>query len=121
MPTPDPAIVAHPTDSADLDTGPGTGPGAGLDPIERPQTFTIRCMECADTYGSHLPNCPDVIAAGYDTAGRGAFSSRVYPAVGSSFCVHENAFRALDFYSRLGPVALHLEDGRVVSFLDLDD
>uniref|UniRef100_UPI0018EA38DE hypothetical protein n=1 Tax=Glycomyces salinus TaxID=980294 RepID=UPI0018EA38DE len=68
---------------------------------------------------SHLSNCPGVLAAGYDTAGNGAFSSVVYPEAGKSFGKHESAFGALRFYSIWGPVELHLADGRTFSIHDL--
>ncbi|MCD0443454.1 hypothetical protein LO763_07420 [Glycomyces sp. A-F 0318] len=92
---------------------------ANLDPPTEPQSFTIRCAECADERNSHLPHCPGVVAAGYDSPGLGAFSSTVYPSVGGNFCKHESAFGALRFYAIWGPVELHLEDGRVIAFDDL--
>jgi hypothetical protein len=111
MSTPDPAIVAHPTDNTKPDPPHAVGTA---------QSFTIRCMECGDDLGSHLSDCPGVIAAGYDTAGNGAFSARVYPQPGTSFYKHASALSALRLFSMIGPVALHLEDGRVIDFLELD-
>ncbi|THV35728.1 hypothetical protein [Glycomyces buryatensis] len=107
MSTPDKAIVAHPTDKSKHDSG-------GV-----PQSFTIRCAECADDLGSHLPHCPGVIAAGYDTIEVGAFSSTVYPKAGGNFCTHDNALGALRFYLMFGPVELHLADGSVFTMEDL--
>jgi hypothetical protein len=107
MSTPDSTIVAHPTDRAKRDS------------LAAPQSFTIRCAECADTEDSHLPHCPGVVAAGYDTVGTGAFSSTVYPKAGGNFCSHESALGALRFYLMFGPVELHLADGSVFTFEDL--
>jgi hypothetical protein len=90
-----------------------------FDPPTDPQSFTICCAECASEPGSHLPDCPGVVAAGYDSPGLGAFSSTVYPSVGGNFCKHESAFGALRFYALWGPVELHLQDGRVIGFDDL--
>lgn len=67
MSTPDPAIVAHPADNTKPDS------------LVALQSFKIRCAECADEFGEHLPDCPGVIAAGYDAPGLGAFSSTVSP------------------------------------------
>jgi hypothetical protein len=100
-------IVAHPAGRANLDTS------------AEPQSFTIRCAECADALGAHLPNCPGVLAAGYDAPGLGAFSSTVYPAVGANFAKHQSALSALRFYLMWGPVELHFADGRVITFEDL--
>lgn len=105
MPAP---IVTHPTGKANFP------------PLNEPQSFTIRCAECADEFGAHLPHCPGVLAAGYDSPGLGAFSSTVYPSVGGNFCKHQSALSALRFYSRWGPVELHLQDGRVIGFDELD-
>lgn len=99
MSTPDAAIVAHATDKAKPDS------------LTEPQSFTIRCAECADDLGAHVSHCPGVLAAGYDSPGLGAFSSTVYPSVGGNFCKHESALGALRFYSIWGPVELHLQDG----------
>ncbi|MEU6859819.1 hypothetical protein AB0B28_13220 [Glycomyces sp. NPDC046736] len=107
MSTPDSVIVAQATDK--------TKP----DPFAEPQTFTIRCAECADDLGSHLPHCPGVIAAGYDAPGLGAFSSTVYPNVGGNFCKHESALSALRFYALWGPVELHLANGHILNCMDL--
>ena len=106
MPTP---IVAQPTGNSKLQ------------PPTEPQPFTIRCAECADDLGEHLPECPGVLAASYDTAGNGAFSSTVYPRAGGNFASHDHAIGALRFYAMWGPVELHLEDGTVVSFMALYD
>ncbi|MEU5154588.1 hypothetical protein [Glycomyces sp. NPDC021274] len=91
-----------------------------FEPPTDPQSFTIRCAECADELGAHLPHCPGVLAAGYDTAGYGAFSGTVFPEPGGTFGKHQSAFSALRFYSRWGPVELHLQDGRVIGFDELD-
>lgn len=107
MSTPDPAIVAHPADNTKPDS------------LVALQSFKIRCAECADEFGEHLPDCPGVIAAGYDAPGLGAFSSTVYPEVGANFCKHQNALSALRFYLLFGPVELLLEDGRVLGMDDL--
>jgi hypothetical protein len=96
-----------------------TSGGANFKGLSEPQSFTIRCAECDDELGSHLPNCPGVIAAGYDSPGQGAFSSTVYPSVGGNFCTHKSALSALRFYLMFGPVELHLADGRVLSMDDL--
>lgn len=107
MSTPDSAIVAHPADRTKHDS------------LAVPQSFTIRCAECGDEEGSHLPHCPGVVAAGYDTVETGAFSSTVYPKAGGNFCSHKSALSALRFYLMFGPVELHLADGSVFTFEDL--
>lgn len=107
MSTPDSTIVAHPADRTKRDS------------LSEPQSFTIRCAECADDPHRHLPNCPGVVAAGYDTVQTGAFSSTVYPKAGGNFCSHESALGALRFYLMFGPVELHLADGSVFTFEDL--
>lgn len=102
-------IVAHPAGETKPDS------------LGEPQSFTIECAMCDEPEpGSHLPHCPGVIAAGYDTAGAGAFSSVVYPEAGQSFGRHASAFGALRFYSIWGPVELRLADGRVFGVDDLD-
>jgi hypothetical protein len=93
-------------------------PEPNCEPPSAPQSFTIRCAECGDTYGSHLPHCPGVLAIGYDT-GRGAASMVVYPDAGSSMGKHNDALGTLRFYSIFGPVEMDMEDGRVISFMDL--
>jgi hypothetical protein len=98
---------------------PDNGNSANLDPPSANQSFTICCAECGDTLSSHLPNCPGVLFAGYDS-GRGAATVMVYPTTGGSFSTHADAVRALDFYSRLGPVEMRLQDGRIFNFMDLD-
>lgn len=103
MSTPDPAIVAYRSDKTKPDS------------LKEPQSFTIRCAECADELGTHLPHCPGVLAAGYDTAGYGAFSASVFPEAGGTFGKHQSAFGALRFYLRFGPVEMHLASGRIVT------
>ena len=100
-------IVAQPTDSAKLASA------------DKAQSFTIRCAECGDDFGAHLPGCPDVIAAGYAVPGLGAFTSTVYPTVGGNFTNHEDALRAFRFYLMFGPVELRFEDGNILTMDDL--
>jgi hypothetical protein len=100
-------IVAHPS------------AGANLSSLSQPQAFTIRCAECGDEENTHLPHCPGVVAAGYDTVEVGAFSSTVYPRAGGSYCTHASALGALRFYLMFGPVELHLADGSVFGMDDL--
>lgn len=102
-------IVAQPTASAKLASA------------DKAQTFTIRCAECADELGSHLPNCPGVIAAGYAAPGLGAFTSTTYPKVGGNHTTHRDALRALRFYLMFGPVELRFEDGVTITMDELPD
>lgn len=100
-------IVAYPTDTAKLDSS------------DKAQSFTIQCAECADEIGSHLPDCPGVLAAGYHAPELGAFTSTVYPKVGSNFTKHRDAARALRYYLMFGPVELRFEDGNILTMDDL--